>query len=153
MNLSHLRWKEELHLPLKKLISTCLGDLCRQRKTQIFSLRSPNLPAVESKIQRWHLCKESGWDGVNFLCGSWCDAVFYTGDKNSADSTPMFLLLLNGACTASGPSLLLTLPPRWIDGGHTRGWEGTPPDRWDQITTEISHLMSCSAKRREKRGI
>ena len=31
-----------------------------------------------------------GWDRVNFLCGSWCSAVFWIWDENNIDNILMF---------------------------------------------------------------
>lgn len=35
-------------------------------------------------------CAGSGWDEVSCLHSSLYDAVFYIGEQNSADNTPMF---------------------------------------------------------------
>jgi len=59
----------------------------------------------------------------------------------------MFYLLLNSGCTASRPSLVLSLCLQWLDWGCTIGWKGTQPRRCPELTREIFHtiLVPCSA--------
>lgn len=40
-------------------------------------------------------CTRFGWDRVNVFDSSSHGAMFWTGDQNSTDNTPMFYLLLN----------------------------------------------------------
>lgn len=70
-----------------------------------------------------------GWDGAGFLRSSSHGAVWQIWDQGRAGDTPLFELLLSSACTASGASLFLTLPPNELAAVGRRLWGTLSQDR------------------------
>lgn len=87
----------------------------------------------------------SGWDGINFLHGSWYGAIFWIYNENSVDTAPVFGLLLSSACIALRfPCSHSVLTASRL--GLCKKWGGDVA-RIPQVTEGVFHAVKLHGQR------